>query len=872
MNAPGNESQHNPRRLPFPARVASWSASRPRLAIVSAVVVTLLSLVSISQMQISTSLQAMLGEHSRAGAAMHRVTTEYNASDALLVLVELPPDRAADEPAKSELVDFAVRLEAELLADPRARGLIEWVRFRQDPNYAAFARNVVLPNGALYLPEQGFTELLTRLEPERIRAQIARNEAMIAAPGPAANALSDAILRDPLRLMELVPKELAGAGGFALSNPESATPSPLAGSVSPPEFSEDERALLVRIGSRRAISDSSAATTLNALVISAASRLNTAGLRVELAGASAISATSSRVIRGDAIVSTLTSVALLYFLFVLFYRRWMAALLIGGVAGVGILAGLGVHAIFAPTVSPLATAIAALLAGLGVDYAIHFMSHYNAYRLQGFSSVKASTETAHTLALPIITNCFTSIFGFISLRFSRIQMLSDFATMGAAGLIGALLAVFLLLPALLAVCDRKVHGASSTRGFGALADHVARRPRMWMTSCLLILLIAIAGAGFQGFVPRVEGDLTVMHPRPNRALDVTTEVLRRFSGQGEFIPVEIRAADADALVIAAHRVAGALQSQACRDVGVAGVLGLHLLLPDPDTARNAITRLMSLDADRVIDSFDAAIAESAFDAVSYRGYRDFLRTLVSTRRAPDVTDLLAYPSLAQRVFPTTILETRSPPTSTVVIVRLAAPLRDRLQRRHTIDALNTAIAPFTGVTVAGLAAVSDELEDTTRTGLPQSFALSVVLVLCWLLLVFRKPVDVLLALVPLAFASVTMVCIMVAFKQKFNPINSVAIVLLAGIAVDAGVFLVSVSRAHGKSRAELRSHLRSTTHAILLAVSTTATGFGALCFTHTPAIRSLGFVAATGVLASMIGAIFLLMPIVIRRAPENPRP
>ena len=128
-----------------------------------------------------------------------------------------------------------------------------------------------------------------------------------------------------------------------------------------------------------------------------------------------------------------------------------------------------------------------------------------------------------------------------------------------------------------------------------------------------------------------------------------------------------------------------------------------------------------------------------------------------------------------------------------------------------------------------------------------------------------------LALVPLVFAGGTTVLFIVATGQRFNPINSVAIPLLDGIAVDAGVFLVSAYRAHGATRAGLRLHLRSTTHAVLLSVGTTATAFAALCFTHTPAVRSLGFVSAVGIVASGVGALLLLMPILIRRAPDQPR-
>ncbi len=828
-----------------------------------AVVVLILSLFAVARLHISASLQTMLGDKSHAAAAMQRVTTQYRAGDALLVLAEMPTEMPADDAGKKSLVEFATRLESSLGVDPAAKALVAWVRFREDPALTKYMREVVLPNGAYYLSDDATARLLDCLTADHIRTQISRNEAMIAAPGPVGGALSASVLRDPLRLFELIPREMAAARA---SGVEANLSSEFLNGV---EFSDDGRAMLIRVGCVKPATDLAAAAELVGIVAAHVRRANITGLRTKLAGPAAVASSSARVIRADAIVSTLVSVGLLYVLFVVFYRRWTAPLLIGAVAGVGMLAGIGIYALFATEVSPLAAAIAALLAGLGTDYGIHFVSHYDGYREQGLSSEDASIQTAAQMALPIITNCFTSIFGFISLWPSPIRMLSDFAIMGAAGLLGALVAVFVLMPAMLRLFDRSTHAPSGTSTrFGVLADHVAGRPRTWMVSTLLILAIVTCAAGMQGFVPRFESDLTVMHPRPNPALDASLEVIRRFSGQGELIPVEVRAASPESLVTMAHDAARALQSQSCRDMGVTGVLGLHLLLPDPRGAPRTLARMASINPDGVVGSFDAAIAQSVFEPSAYAAYRNTLRALASPGPCPTVQDLLAYPSLAERLFPVSIITSGTPPAATVLVVRLGAPLHDRVLRKRAIETLDQAVASLPGVTIAGLAAVSEELEDAARSGLPQSVAISVVLVVVWLMLVFRRPMDVLLAMLPLLFAGATTVLFMVATKQRFNPINSVAIPLLDGIAMDAGVFLVATSRAHGATRAQLRANLRPTTHAVLLAVSTTVTAFGALCFTHTPAIRSLGFVAAVGSLASMVGALFVLMPILIWRAPD----
>ncbi len=858
------------------ARLARWSAMRPRRVLAGALVVLVLSLFSLSRLHITSSLAVMLGTHSTAATAMQRVTSEYRSGAALLLLIELPAGRVADDAGRAELVAFATRLEAALKTDPVAAPLMAWMRFREDPEFLRFTSEVMLPSGAFYLSDEGATELVRRLEPERMREQIARNEAMIGAPGPAGVALSGGVLRDPLRLLELIPPELragetspggGGAGGGDGGLADAGPPG-----VGKPEFSIDQRALLVHIGAVSVGSDYEAAGRLVDAVMATSAELNSGGLRIEPAGSAAIARDSSRVIRRDSVVSSVVSVALLYVLFSVFYRRWAAGLVIGGVAAVGMLAGIGALALVMREVSPLAAMIAALLAGLGTDYGIHFLSHYDGYRQQGLGTVEASVETARHMAVPIVANCFTSIFGFISLWPSKIQMLSDFAVMGTAGLIGALIAVFVLMPAALAALDRSAGAKTAQRAtIGQLADVVARRPRMCMVSSIAMLGVVTLAAAVQGFSVRFESDLTVMHPRPSRALAATGEVVRRFSTQGELVPIEVRVSEPGNLAAAAHDVARALNTPACRAVGLTGVIGLHTLVPDPRGFEQRLKLLETIDPQQAVARFDAAIESSAFAPAAYSGYRTFLATLLSARRAPNVDDVLRYRGVAEHLFPLASITSGQPPTSTVLVARLAIPLHDRDQRRAAVDALNSAVSNVNSavVTIAGMAAVSVELDEAARDGLLKSVVISLVLVLLWLLLVFRNPLDVLLALVPLVFAAGTTVLFIIATGQKFNAINSVAIPLLNGIAVDAGVFLVAAYRAHGATRDGLRRQLRSTTHAVLLSVATTVTAFAALCFAHTPAVQSLGFVSAVGILASGVGALLLLMPLLIFRAPAT---
>jgi predicted RND superfamily exporter protein len=206
-----------------------------------------------------------------------------------------------------------------------------------------------------------------------------------------------------------------------------------------------------------------------------------------------------------------------------------------------------------------------------------------------------------------------------------------------------------------------------------------------------------------------------------------------------------------------------------------------------------------------------------------------------------------------------------PPTTTVLVVQLAEPIVDRTQRRRVVETLNRAAAGVQGgdVIVAGVAAVTLELEDAARRGLPRAAVISLVLVLGWLFLFLRSLRRVLMALLPLVFAAAVTVLFIMATGQRLNPINAVALPLLAGIAVDAGLFLLAASPERSSAHTWEPWRLRATVHAVILSTTTTSLAFLTICLSHTPAIRSLGLLSAVGTMASGIGAIVLLMPLLV---------
>jgi hypothetical protein len=322
------------------------------------------------------------------------------------------------------------------------------------------------------------------------------------------------------------------------------------------------------------------------------------------------------------------------------------------------------------------------------------------------------------------------------------------------------------------------------------------------------------------------------------------------------MPVLVSAPTSRELVTRAFDVARALESAPCRAAGVADVVGLPVLVPDPREVQGVKRVIEAADREAALRAFDRAVSQSDFDPAAYGGYRETLVKMLGGAPPPGLADLP--PSIAARVLP---VGAGAEPRETLLVVRFDRTLHDRASRNAAVAALRDALSAQPGVTLAGLLAVSEDLERAVRSGLPLSILVSAGLVLLWLVMVFRRAGDVILALTPLLIAGIGTFAFIVVTGQRLNPINCVAIPLLDGIAVDAGVYLVTVAR-HGEER---HGALRPTVHAVLLAVLTTVTGFSALGVTHTPAVRSMGLVAAVGISLSGVGALGVLLPVLILR-------
>ena len=498
-----------------------FSARRPGITLVIAGLVTLLAIAAILRLRPESALDAMLNPQDPSAAAMGRVMADFPVSSELLVLASAPDDVPAD---KAKLLAFARRL-ADAANDP---ALARRVRYRPDPSARAFVEKVMAPAGLLYLDDTQFAAVRERLTPTGMAAALARDEQMLAVPGPAAGGLAKALVQDPLRLHEfLLPRfaALAQSGGFFDD-----------GGGSSGFFSPSGRDLLIRVEGTAPPSNLHFAKTITDRITALATAANADGLTIRISGAYAIAAHNAAAIQRDAIVGTVASVVTLAAWFGLLYRRPLRMFTMAFVPiALGLVWGFGLYALFNATITALAAVVGGALGGIGIDYSIYKLAHHRAGQ--------SPAVTVRRLFAPSFAAWATSVIGFATIAFSPLRVLRDFAIVGSLGLLGAWVGTLLLLPAMLSLLGEKWPASGPVRLplAEALWRLISRWPlRVLAVSIIGLLVIAIAAAAL-GTPVRQNGDMHLMHPQPNPPLDALDEINRRTGVTADALVVYVHA-------------------------------------------------------------------------------------------------------------------------------------------------------------------------------------------------------------------------------------------------------------------------------------------------------------------------------------------
>lgn len=169
---------------------------------------------------------------------------------------------------------------------------------------------------------------------------------------------------------------------------------------------------------------------------------------------------------------------------------------------------------------------------------------------------------------------------------------------------------------------------------------------------------------------------------------------------------------------------------------------------------------------------------------------------------------------------------------------------------QVVGALRKDLKALPGVRLVSQSHFGDNVGRAIIHDFTRYMAFTSALVFALLVVVFRSPSRIMLAMVPVVTGLVCMLGIMGMFGIEFNIFNIAATILIIGLCVDYGIFMVC-------RLTEGSDH--TTNRAVLVSGLTTLAGLGALALAKHPSMNSIGITVLLGI-GTGIPAALLVIP------------
>lgn len=827
-------------------------------------------------------LSDMLGDSSPEATAFNHVLDHYALADELLIVVT--PEDAGNErvllpgmdhdqatgPVADRVRQTSEELAGALADEAQLKAIGAEVRPAPAQEVRSFIEKVAIRRAVSYLPAEALPRLNERLTEAAMRGRFALLRARLNAPG-AAGEIARQMAKDPLELRDFLPLAFPAMDAAAKGGKGGAADAmdfrPAAAQTGPPvEISPDGRCAVIHLAG------SEGATVMpyaEALVSGAERALaplrglaKARGLRVELAGPYALATTSARTAKHDFTWSTIETIALIILAYVLLYRRPQGLNLLVACTFIPLLVGFGAYALLCGRITPLTAVAGAVLAGLGIDYAIHALHYHQRLRREGMNDADAARHTATDQLMPLLGACISACVGFAAIAATRTPAMRQLALLAVLSLAASFLAALTLLPAAMVLIGRRKErrqgaGAAAPAApmeprfaVGRLACALAQKPGIMLSVFGLACALGAAGTLMGYLHPARGAGLYALHPEPNPALEAQAHMGEHFGKTEGMALALVKAGNEGALLKTCAQVREVGQAAGYRVMSVADLV--------PESRREARPPVSGGPSagQEVHDRLLLAAKAEGFNPKAFAGYAAFLRDNLDLP-PPSFADLPK--NLAGMVLPK---NGPASPTETLAILTPLHPWENAQARDADISHLRQSMAQVPNTVLTGPDVLSVVMRQQVREDLPLALGLAALGIFLWHALTCRNVLDTVLSLVPSVFGLLAAASVAWMKGVEWNAITLAALPLIMGTGVDGNLFIVLFAR----DRAGLGTHraleeFDKGTIAMLMIALTTLAGFGTLVFGSAPAVRDLGLLTSVGVLGAVFTSLACIMPV-----------
>ena len=540
------------------------------------------------------------------------------------------------------------------------------------------------------------------------------------------------------------------------------------------------------------------------------------GIRADLLLAHEHSIENERVIKDDVKLACILSVLFFLPAILLLFRRDLRALAIPVFPAVVSLAAIGPLAIPGEPVLLFVTATGGLVIGLAVDYGVHvYMT------MQTPCPVRRLIRIAPSL----LTGAATSAAVFLLLALTPIPGVRQFGVFIGISLLASLLLTLLLFPSILIRTKAPLPKPRPLKTFS---------PKLACGICFGLMAIFAVLAVLR---LDVRTDLRQFDAAQEK-LSATADAVERLFLDGPAQGVlAVHGADANTVLLRASRICDRFLES---DPGLEGrMFSPSFLIPAKSVREaNLASWRENFNYDVFANALRAAAEDEGFEPDAFDAY------LASLKRGLESPELDSCPEVIAPVL-NRILRPAADGNGWYAAVFLPENILPHVEELLP-QGLET--VPISRSQIP--AQIVSDMK--TAATLPVILAVLSVFVIAFLF--FRSVRDSLCAMIPVAMALLTVCAMYAGLGKPLNLAVEISLVLLSGLAIDYGVFVI------GSERSAANPYVF---RAISASALTTAAGGLTIAFAGHPLLHEAGFALVPGVLAAW-GAAALLLPSVRR--------
>lgn len=482
-----------------------------------------------------------------------------------------------------------------------------------------------------------------------------------------------------------------------------------------------------------------------------------------------------------------------------------------------------------------------VLFGLGIDYGIHFYARYTEERAHGRSVIDAAEETFASTGQAITVGALTTAAALYVLVLADFKGFSEFGFIAGNGILFALFAMTVVMPALLAVLERlRLLNLEASEGGSATARKTTRFP---MARATILVSLALVAAALT-LLPRVRfeyefGRLEPVYPAWEARNDVAKQASNARNRRNPAYIVVDTPEEVPGVVAALRETMAAMpdSTQMIEDVE-----SLQDRFPtSPQEQQRKLERVADIRA-ILADPFLEAEASDELDKL---------------RRAAQPTAPIAQEEVPDYL--TRRFTSKTGEIGNFVIIypdpdRTLSDVRNSIAFAEEVGTVTTADGAVYHAGSTSL--IAADMVRLMQQEAPWMVVATFVIVALLMGLNFGSVRWAFLALLPLIVGVLWMLLVMEVAALKLNFYNLVVLPAILGIGNDAGAHVVHRYREEGPG--SLLYVLRSTGEHVTMGALTTMIGFGGLLLSFHPGLESMGLLAVIGIGTTLVAALVFL--------------